>query len=181
MLGDVRGSHNLLRKVNAGLDNVLGILIEMPIKDEKILGDLARYRDALRRIEHLYGVVPKSKEELIHRLHDRTVSESIKMISQALNYTKTQELNAKRLSKRVQAASPKGAAKMNVEVNSAILHSLNQLIKINGQMLKVQAEVLATNNKGEKEHVNYLRKIGGDFKKGVKFMTKEDFKMPRFQ
>ncbi len=176
----VRGSHKLLQRVNAGLDNVLGVLVELPIKDQKILSDLKNYREALRKIERLYGIVPKSKEAMLQKVHDRTVGESLKMISQVLKYTETQEKNATKLIKRASVASPKGAAKMNVEVNSAILHSLNQLIKINGQMLKIQAETLAMGNKSSKEHVNYLIKMERDFKKGVKVLNREDFKMTRF-
>jgi hypothetical protein len=155
-------------------------MISLPIQDQQILGKLSHYRDALRKIETVYGIIPKSKEELLQRLHDQTVSESIKMISQVLEYTKKQEKNAKDLAHRARFASPKGAAKLNVEGNSAILHSLNQLIKINGQMLKVQSEVLAMNNKLGKDHVKYLDKMKIDFKKGVKKMDTKDYQMPRF-
>lgn len=182
MIKNIEGTHNLLNKVNSGLDGILGILITLPIKDQQILANLQQYQDALRKIELIYGTIPKSKEELLQKLHDQTVSESIKMISQVLSYTQQQEKNAEKLISRAQVASPKGAAQMTVEVNAAILHSLNQLIKINGQMLKVQSEALAMNNKAGKDDVKHLDKIKHDFNGSLKGISSdEEYKMPRFE
>ena len=76
-------------------------------------------------------------------------------------------------------ASPKGAARMNAEVNAQILHTLNQLLRVNGQMLKLQSESLALNNKDGKDSVLGHQKVKQDLKSGLTSF-RGDFNLPRF-
>src|SRR5207253_1168515 len=129
-----------LRWINQGLDNSIGLLGSLPIKDEKILADLREFRTAMGKVEGLYGQVPKSPEEALQLLHDQTVAESLRMANSFKEYSETQEKNSELIAIEAREASPKGAARMQAEMSAEILKSLSQLIRVNTQMLKLQSE-----------------------------------------
>ena len=52
-----------------------------------------------------------------------------------------------------------GAARMAAVTNSQILHAISQLIKINGQMLKLQSEAFGMENRQGKEEVEHFNRI----------------------
>lgn len=97
-------------------------------------------------MEELYGLVPKSSDSALHKLHDATVAESLKLSNQVKDYAEMQEMNANNVFIQSASASPKGAERMNAQTSAQILHSLNQLIRLNGQMLKLQSETMALTN-----------------------------------
>ena len=171
-----------LKAINQGIDNSLGLINALPIRDERVLEGLKNYQISLKTVEKLYGIVPKSSQASTQLLHDQTVAESLKMISAINEYGQNQEENALRIAGQARQASPKGAARMNVEVNAQILHSLNQLIRINGQMLKLHSQTLAMNNKENKDSIGGLIKMKKDFRNQAMNFEKfhNNFNLPRF-
>jgi len=153
MIGQGRDSDRYLRWINAGLDNSIGLLQSLPIKDEMVLADLREFRQAMRKVEGLYGKIPRSPEEALQLLHDQTVAESLRMANDFKIYSENQERNADVIAVNARDASPKGAARMQAETSAQVLKSLAQLIRLNTQMLKLQSEQLAVNNKSSKEGV----------------------------
>jgi hypothetical protein len=127
----------------------------------------------------MYGKIPQSKEALLHTLHDQTVAESLRMVNSFKEFTHKQEENSLRIAIQGRQASPKGAARMQVESSAHILKSLNQLIRLNTQMLKLQSESLAMNNKVSKDNVSRFQKIDQDLGKGFKNF-KLDMKLARY-
>jgi hypothetical protein len=156
-----------LRWLNAGIDNSIGLLESLPIRDEKVLAELREFKRATQKIESLYGRVPKSPEEALQLLQDQTVAESLRMATDFKDFSEKQERNSELISMQARNASPKGAARMQAETSAQILKSLAQLIRLNTQTLKLQSEQLALNNKASKESVaNYqrvTRDLGGGF------------------
>ena len=174
-----KNKDNYLRLLNEGLENSIGLLNSLPIKDEKILSDLKDFNRAYKSIVKVYGQVPHSAEATMQLLHDQTVAESIKMVGHIYPYTKRQEENARSISIQSRRASPKGAARMNAETNSKILHTLNQILKINGQILKLQSERLAIVNKYGKDSIGNFHRVNEDMRSGLKSFD-GDFSLPRF-
>lgn len=152
----------MFKQLNDGLSEAIGLLESLPIEDENILGDLKSFKKAMNEIEMLYGEVPKGKEEMLLKLHDQTVAESIKITNSLKVYAKSQEANSNRIARNAGRMSPKGAVRSNLETNAAILHTLNQLLKVNGQILKLQSETLAMNNKSAKESNFHFQKVTKD-------------------
>ena len=107
-------------------------------------------------LEELYGVVQQGPDAEMYRLHDNTVAESIKLINDLKNYAFKQEQNAETALFRANKLSPKGAARMNVAANSQVLHAVTQLIRINGQILKMQSEDFASQNKRGKDSAGHF-------------------------
>jgi hypothetical protein len=170
---------DMFMSINDGLNEAIGLLESLPIEDENILGKLRSFRRAVREVERLYGTVPRGQEEQLLRLHDETVAESIKISNSLKEYAKNQEDNSNRVALNAGRMSPKGAARVNLETNAAILHTLNQLLKVNGQMLKLQSETLAMSNKTAKESNLHFQKVTGDL--GSSFKGFEaNFRTPRF-
>lgn len=168
-----------LRLINEGLENSLGLLNSLPIEDEKILSELNEFNKAYKSIVKIYGQVPKGPDATMQILHDQTVAESIKMVGNISSYTQMQEANARSISIQSRRASPKGAARMTAESNAKILSTLNQILKINGQILKIQSEHMAFANKKGKESVGNFNRINAEMKRGMRSF-KGDLSLPRF-
>ena len=168
-----------LRVINLGIENSIGLMNSLPVKDERILGELRSFQNALGAIENIYGKIPNSKEGAMQLLIDQSVAESFKMINDSREYSRVQESNAVQISIQSRQASPKGAARMTAETNAQILHTLNQILKVNGQMLKLQGENLALNNKDGKDSIIGHQKLKSDMRISLSSF-RGDFKLPRF-
>ena len=179
MIQQSRDSDQYLRWINAGIDNSIGLMESLPIKDEKGLADMRDFRAALANVQGLYGNAPRSPEQALQTLHDQSIAESLKMATQFKDYSETQERNSDLIAAQVREASPKGAARMQAETSAQILKSLSQLLRLNTQMLKLQSEQLAINNKSSKESVANYQKVNRDL--GGGFMNyKPNMKLTRF-
>jgi hypothetical protein len=179
MIQQGHNADSYLRWINRGLDNSIGLLQSLPIKDEKVLAELKEFRQAMGKVSTLYGKVPRSPEEALQLLHDETVAESLRMATSFKEYSETQETNSNLARIQARDASPKGAARMQVEMSADILKSLSQLIRLNTQMLKLQSEQLAINNKSSKEGVANFQKVSRDLGSGFSNF-KPDMKLTRF-
>ncbi len=179
MIQQSRDSDQYLRWINSGLDNSIGLLNSLPIKDEQVLSDLRDFRQAVGKVRGLYGDVPRSPEQALQTLHDQTIAESLKMASQSRDYSDTQERNSDMIAVQAREASPKGAARMQAETSAQILKSLSQLLRLNTQMLKLQSEQLAMNNKSSKDSVSNYQKISRDLGSGFSNF-KPAMKLTRF-
>lgn len=166
MIQQGRNTDGYLRWINAGLDNSIGLLNSLPIRDEQVLASLREYRTALGKIETVYGSIPRSPEDMLHKLQDQTVAESLKMANDFKEYSTVQERNSDLIAVQARQASPKGAARMQAETSAEILKSLSQLLRLNTQMLKLQSEQLAFTNKQSKDGVANYQKVSRDLGSG---------------
>lgn len=179
MIDTANGHYDYIRTLNRGLDNSIGLLEALPIKDEKVLAELKNFKEALSRVELLYGKIPKSPDEALHFLHDQSVAESLRMANSFKDFSDTQEKNSLVIAAQAREASPKGAARMQAETSAEILRTLSQLIRLNTQMLKLQSEQIAMANKSAKDNVAGFQKINQDL--GAGFSTfKPDMKFVSF-
>lgn len=167
------------REINSGLDASIRLMESLPIKDEKILGQLRTFQRSLQEIEKIYGAIPKSPDEPFQQVNDMAVAESLKMVSNATDYAEKQEMNSARLEARSWDMSPKGAMRMQAQVSSQILLTLNQILRMNAQLLKIQSADLAAKNREEKQDVMKFQR----FSKEVAITSKAftgDLSLPKF-
>lgn len=174
-----KGQLNLLRNINAGIDNSMALIKTLPITDEKVWAEVTRFEQAVNRIRDIYGQIPKSPEEALHVIHDNTVAESLKMANDFKKYSEVQEKNSEIMAAQSRLASPKGAARMQAATSAEILRSLSQLLRLNTQLLKLQSEQLAMNNKKSKDVVSNFQRVNSDLGKGFSNF-KLDMKLSRF-
>lgn len=148
-----REANAYIREINSGLDASIRLLSSLPIQDEKILGQLRTFQRSLKEIERIYGGIPKSPDQPVQQINDLAVAESLKMVSNATDYAEKQETNAGLLEARSWDMSPKGALRMQAQVSSQILLTLNQILRMNAQLLKMQSAQFASRNRDEKQDV----------------------------
>ena len=179
MIQQGRDTESYLRLINSGLENSIGLLNALPVKDEKILAEIQNFKQAVDTVANIYGKIPRSKEQALQMLNDQTVAESIRMANSFKQYSEEQEQNSIKIAIQSRDASPKGAARMQAETSANILRSLSQLIRLNTQMLKLQSEQLALNNKTGKDRVASYQKVDQDLASGFKNF-KVDTNLSRF-
>ena len=163
-----------LRAINKGLANSIGLLGTLPVRDDQILAGLNDFKQATDEVSKIYGRVPKSTAAAVELLNDQTVAESLQMASSFKHYSADQEANSALIIAQAPRASLKGAARMQAQTSAEILASLSQLIRLNTQMMKLQSEDLAMNNKRGKDRVSAFQKVNrdlGDGFKNFKFKT----------
>lgn len=180
MLASAKGHDSYIRALNQGLDSVAGIIRVLPIQDEKVLAQFSTIQEAARVLNEIYGIIPQSTESLLQKTNDQTIAESIKMISRTGEYAERQEENAMRAFSQGDLTSPKGAMRMTAQMSAQILHTLNQILKVNAQILKVASTNFATENKEGKRSVNNFNRLFSDLDRSIDAF-KGDLKMPRFQ
>lgn len=174
-----KDAQNYMREINSGLDASIRLLESLPIKDEKVLGQLRDFQHSLKEIERIYGAIPKSPDEGFQFLNDQAIAESFKMVTSATDYAEKQEQNAIRLESRSWDMSPKGAMRMQAQTSSQILLTLNQILRMNAQLLKMQSAQFAAQNREEKQDVVRFQK----FSKEVAATSKSfsgGLSLPRF-
>lgn len=179
MIGQGQDQADFMRHLNAGLENSIGLLQSLPVRDEKILANLREFQGALRSVSDLYGAVPKSNEAVMQTVHDQTIAESLRMVNTFKDYSDVQEQNSIMIAAQSRDASPKGAARMQAETSAQILRSLSQLIRLNTQMLKLQSEQFGMNNKAGKDSVGNYQKVNQDFGKSFQGL-KSDMGLVQF-
>lgn len=168
-----------LRTINSGLNDILGLAASLPIKDDGLLKDIRNLQQGIQKINELYGIVPQSQESAIQILHDQTITESLKLTNSAKDYAAGQEQNALRAFAMAGQMSPKGAARLAASTNAQILHTLSQLLKLNGQALKMQSEEFALYNKQEKDSVGQFNKVNSDMTNSLT-KVESSLSLPRF-
>lgn len=174
-----KDAQSYMREINRGLDASIRLIESLPIKDEKILSQLRTFQKSLQEIEKIYGVIPKSPDEAFQQINDMAVAESLRMVNGANEYAEKQEQNSVHLEARSWDLSPKGAMRMQAQVSSQILHTLNQILRMNAQLLKMQSADLAAKNREEKQNVMKFQK----FSKEVAITSKSftgDLSLPKF-
>lgn len=179
MIQNSREAQEYMRQINRGLDDSIRLLSSLPIKDEKVLGQLRTFQRSLQEIERIYGAIPKSPEEGMQKINDLTVAESLKMVSNATDYAERQESNVVSLEARSWDMSPKGAMRMQAQVSSQILLTLNQILRMNSQLLKMQSAQFAARNREEKQDVLRFQRFSRDVASTSKSFS-GDLRLPRF-
>jgi hypothetical protein len=174
-----KDSQKYLREINSGLEASIQLLESLPIKDEKILGKLHTFQDSLKEIKKIYGAIPKSRDEEFQQINDLAVAESLKMVNGATEYAERQEANSVRLEARSWDMSPKGAMRMQAQVSSQILHTLNQILRMNAQLLKMQSADFAAKNREEKQNVMKYQTFSKEVSVTSK-VFKGDLSLPKF-
>ncbi len=168
------------KRINEGINNAVNVLMTLPLEEGNVLVHLKDFKSLAKELENLYGVaVSESPDSKMFKLHDESVAESLRLISGLKDYVKNQEENARQVFLQSKNSSPKGAQRMTAVTNSQILHALSQLIKINGQMLKLQSEQFGVRNKESKESVGHFYKVNRELRRGFKGYRAQE-KLPRF-
>lgn len=150
ILGNGRDSLNFMRDLNQGIRNAMALQQTLNRTMKSGNWNLNDVNDILRQMERVYGKIPKTAEAQMQSTHDMTVAESIQLHNDAFRYADGIDPEAERMKQYANVASPQGAAKASLQAQGVTIHVLNQILRTNAALLKVQSEQLAMQNRKSK-------------------------------
>ncbi|MBI4405984.1 MAG: hypothetical protein HY537_17625 [Deltaproteobacteria bacterium] len=151
VIGTGEDTFNYIRDINRGIQDALNLAKTMNEKlNPGILSDLQGAEQALAVIEKLYGSTPKTSEARVQQTMDRTAAEAINLHNEAFRYADQIDPEAERIKDYAHVVSPAGAGKLTAQSLGVLIHVMNQVLRTNAAMLKLQGEQLALQNRREK-------------------------------
>ena len=148
ILGNGRDTLNLLRDINRGLRDALNVMrTANQTLRPGVLSDLDNLDLVLAKVEELYGRIPNTPEGKMQLMTDRRVAEAINLHNEAFKYADRLDPEAERIKDYAHMVNPAGAAKVTVQSMGMMIHVLNQILRTNAAILKLQSEQLALQNR----------------------------------
>lgn len=173
-------SLDLIREINRGINDSLNLIRTIsPYVDPGQYGELKKVEDVLRRFSDIYGVVTESPDAKAQTSVDRAVAEAVAMNGAIFDYTKRIDQIGEDIKSHSHAVSPGGAQKLTAESLGVVLHVLNQSLRAQGAMMKLQAQAIAQTNKREKDYTAGYTKAAGTLS-GAMQSNNSQFERPRF-
>jgi hypothetical protein len=178
ILGASKDSYKFLQDINEGQRTAIGILNTMNrIMKPGNLSNLNDVEAVIREVENIYGKIPRTAEAKLQSTHDITVAESIQLHNDAFKYADTVDPEAQRIINYAKVASPQGAVKTSLEAQGAMIHVLNQVLRTNAAILKVQSENLAMQNRKSKLQSEAFRTQYGEISSSLQ-NDKPSYELP---
>jgi hypothetical protein len=158
LLGTSKDSLNYLHDLNSGLRDAMQLMRTMnqTLKPGN-LSNLNNVNDLIHELEQIYGRIPSTSEAKLQSTHDLTVAESIDLHNNAFRYADQVDPEAERIKDYASQASPQGAARAGLQAQGMQIHVLNQILRTNAALLKVQSENLAMQNRKSKMQSEQFR------------------------
>ncbi len=178
ILGNGKDSFNFLKDINNGLRDAMQLLNTMNrTLQPGNLSNLNNVNALIHELEGMYGRIPTTAEAKLQSTQDLTVAESIQLHNDAFKYADLVDPEAQRMKDYAQVASPQGAAKASLQASAVQIHVLNQILRTNAALLKVQSENLAFQNRKAKLQSEQFRQQYGELSKSLVDFT-PGFELP---
>ncbi|MBI3557949.1 MAG: hypothetical protein HY074_16930 [Deltaproteobacteria bacterium] len=108
-------------------------------------------------LEHIYGKVPNTAEAPMQRTMDQSVAEAIHTHNEAYKYAATVDPEAERIKDYAKFVSPQGAERLTAQSLGVLITVMNQILRTNASILKLQSEQLALQNRHEKVGAQHFK------------------------
>ncbi len=161
---------NILREANRGVNQAL--YLQQTINHNLKAGtfsDISNMKEMILTVKNLYGSIPKTSQSKLQKKTDLTVAESFKLHNEAFKYAKAVDKEASKMKRYAHRASQAGATKTLLEGQAVMIHTLNQILRTNAALLKIQTQGLALKNKDAKNQARQFqvqyKQLGNAFKK----------------
>ena len=143
----------ILKDTNRGLHEAMyvGDTINRTLK-AGTFSKLRNVNESIHAVQRLYGRIPKTSEAEIQKKTDLTIAESLHLHSEAFRYATRTDREAQKMKLYAHRASQAGATKTILESQAVMIHILNQILRTNATLLKIQTQRLALKNKSDKLH-----------------------------
>ncbi len=141
----------LLQNTNRGLHQAM--YVEDTINKTLKAGTffkLKNLNESIDAVKNLYGRIPKTSESELQKKTDLTVAESFHLHNEAFRYANKTDVQAQKIKHYAHRASKTGATKTLLEGQAVMIHVLNQILRTNASLLKIQTQRLAFHNKENK-------------------------------
>ncbi len=170
----------LLQDINRGINDSLGLMRTIsPYVSPGVYGDLKKVEDVLKKFTDIYGIVVDSPDAKAQSSVDQSIAEAVTMNNSIHDYTKQIDQIGEDIKSFSHSVSPGGAQKLTAQSLGVVIHVLNQGLRAQGTLLKLQAQSIALSNKREKDYsAQYLQTAG--VLSTVMQKNDSQFERPRF-
>ena len=159
----------LLKDTNRGLHEAMyvGESINRTLK-AGTFSKLRNLNETIHTVKSLYGRIPKTSEADLQKKTDLSIAESLHLHNEVFRYAKRIDNEAQKMKHYAHRASQAGATKTILESQAVMIHTLNQILRTNAALLKIQTQQLALKNKSNKNHSRQFQiqytELGSAFK-----------------
>ncbi len=151
ILGTESDTLGLLKDINSGLRDALALAkSQSSTLYPGVLSDIQSAGAMMDLVEQLYGKVPRTPEASMQKTTDQSVAEAIYLHNEAFKYADSVDPEAERIKDYAKDVSPLGAGRLTAQSVGVVINVLNQVLRTNAAILKVQGEQLALQNRREK-------------------------------
>ena len=143
----------LLKETNRGLHEAM--YVEDTVNRTLKAGTFSKLRnlnESIHAVKNLYGRIPKTSEASLQKKTDLSIAESLHLHNEAFRYANRIDNEAQKMKHYAHRASQAGATKTILESQAVMIHTLNQILRTNAALLKIQTQQLALKNKNNKNH-----------------------------
>lgn len=181
MLQTGQDTLSLMQEINRGINDSLSLARTIsPDIDPGLYKNWDSVQGALSELQRIYGVAGSSADQKVYQDTDQGVAEAVNLNNSIFDYTKKIDEIGESIKSASHQVSPGGAQKLTAQTLGVVLHVMNQSLRTQGTGLKLQAQVMALQNKKEKDLTREYLSNANALKVAMK-SAKTDFKVPRFQ
>ncbi len=155
-----KGTYRELKEINEGIKKALHLKESLNYKLRPgMLSDLTNIKDIILKLEQVYGKIPKTIFAKTQIANDLAVAESIKLHNDAFKYADQMDPIAEQLKSYGKKANQKNAIRASVQAQGLMINVLNQILRTNAALLKMQSNTLALTNYRSKIKSKYFNTI----------------------
>jgi hypothetical protein len=151
ILNTGRDQLQLIRDINRGINDSLKVIeTSYPNLAPGIYENWKKSTDVTRGLEEIFGKPGPGIDSQAMGLTDKLAAESVLANTQIREYTARIDKLGEDIKRFSHKVSPGGAAKLTAESLGIMLHVQNEQLRAQGQMLKMQAQTMALDNRQKK-------------------------------
>lgn len=180
ILGTQHDTLSFLREINRGINDSLQLATTIRAGiNPGLYGGYTSADQALQEILSIYGGVPASKNEQPQKDMDQSIAEVLTLHQAVHAYTNQVDAVGEQIKAYSHAVSPGGAQKLTAQSLGVVLHVLNESLRTQSTGMKLQAQMMAVENKKEKDWTRHMSDSSLELSQGMKNSNLE-FQVPRF-
>jgi hypothetical protein len=138
----------LVKEINQGIREAMDLMKHQnrPLSPG-ILSDLRDLQSLMSRVERIYGRIPKTSQSELQQTGDTTVAESLHLHNEAFRFADAVDPEAERIKDYAKNTNPLGAQRLTAQSVGVLINVLNQVLRTNATLVKLQSEELALRNR----------------------------------
>lgn len=118
--------------------------------DPGIYKDWATVEYAIRKLQHEYGIAVPSPNYQVQQDMDRSIAEAITLNNNLYAYSNNVDKVGEQIKEASKSVSPGAAQKLTAHTQGIMLHVLNQGLRAQATLIKLQAQNMAVQGRDEK-------------------------------
>lgn len=175
-----RDSLELMREINRGINDSLNLMRTIsPYIQPGAFSELKSAQDVLRKFSEIYGTPVDSPDRQAQSSVDQSIAEAVAMNSAIYDYTKEIDRIGEDIKNYSHSVSPGGAQKLTAQSLGVMIHILDQQLRAQATLLKLNAQGLAQANKREKDYTAEYLKASNSLTSAMQSASPK-FERPRF-